>query len=65
MENYTVAMKTFCQRIGKADDPVAFIKNQLSRGAITKEQLLRIFADDHNLVDYMHVGQCEIGRAHV
>ena len=51
-------MKTFCQRIGKADDPVAFIKNQLSRGAITKEQLLRIFADDHNLVDYMHVGQC-------
>ena len=58
MENYTVAMKTFCLRIGKADDPVAFIKNQLSRGAITKEQLLRIFADDHNLVDYMHVGQC-------
>ena len=56
--NYTVTMKTFCQRVGKTDDPVAFIKNQLDSNAITREQLLQLIADDHNLLDYMHVAQC-------
>ena len=58
MEKYTPAMKAFCQRIENVDKPVDFIKSQLERGAIDKDQLLKMIADDHNLLDYMHVAQC-------
>ena len=51
-------MKAFCQRIENVDKPVDFIKSQLERGAIDKDQLLKMIADDHNLLDYMHVAQC-------
>ena len=57
-EKITPQMKDFSRQVQREDDPFEYISRMISEGKLTKQQLLMLVCDNHNLLDSGTVKQC-------
>lgn len=54
----TPQMRDFSRQVQHEDDPFEYISRMIAEGSVTKEQLLQLLCDNHNLLDSGTVKQC-------